>query len=496
MRNNRVLMIAVWMIMITAFLGSGACRTQKAADIPDAAIRDAVIRSLQDDDVVSPHRIDVQVLNGVVAFSGFVSSMLEKEQAVRVAESIKGVKAIIDHCRVRPVERTDEEIKQDIVQALKNNLVTATQALDITVQNSAVTITGTVGSWQEKEASINVVKSVQGIASLTEHVAIQYETERTEDEIVPEIKQRLAYDPYINEDLISVEIDNSTVTLHGTVGSRFEKKRIIARSYVYGVYDVVADRVTVYPRLNDPMKKKSYQQHVGDKDIRTALILAFSYDPYVDSGDITVSVADGVVRLSGTVEHRRSKHAAVKNAYNTLGVTRVTDEIAVRPPDLYTDTQITDTVTMLIRLDAILERFDLVVWSRNNNVYLNGTVDTFYEKKRAEQIADGVRGVVDVTNHINVDYTVNKTTDREIFDAIRWHLSWNPLVDGEEIDVTVEDATVLLSGSVSSWKERAAAVKSAFAGGAEQVKDRMVVMGWDASSVDNDYTVLDSHIYF
>jgi osmotically-inducible protein OsmY len=54
-------------------------------------------------------------------------------------------------------------------------------------------------------------------------------------------------------------------------------------------------------------------------------------NPYLDARDIIVSVRDGVVFLTGTVESRRSKKMAEQAIENILGVKDVQNQLQILP---------------------------------------------------------------------------------------------------------------------------------------------------------------------
>ena len=71
-------------------------------------------------------------------------------------------------------------------------------------------------------------------------------------------------------------------------------------------------------------------------------------------------------------------------------------------------------------------------------------------------------------------------TDWEIERNVRKALFRNPYVDSEDIDITVNEGVVQLTGTVKTWSEREQAEKSARQGGARSVdNDLAVVRGPD-----------------
>ena len=99
--------------MYTAFMPAGFSSAAWAAkeDITNADITRAVESALIIDPAVSSHLIDVSTKQGIVTLSGSVENLLCKEWAVKQAERVKGVQAVVANVKVNPVSRPDRSIR-------------------------------------------------------------------------------------------------------------------------------------------------------------------------------------------------------------------------------------------------------------------------------------------------------------------------------------------------------------------------------------------------
>jgi osmotically-inducible protein OsmY len=57
----------------------------------------------------------------------------------------------------------------------------------------------------------------------------------------------------------------------------------------------------------------------------------------------------------------------------------------------------------------------------------------------------------------------------------REELFWSPFVEGDEIDLRVENGAVTLYGTVDSWAEYNTVTNNAFEGGATRVNNNLIV---------------------
>ena len=88
-------------------------------------------------------------------------------------------------------------------------------------------------------------------------------------------------------------------------------------------------------------------------------------------------------------------------------------------------------------------------------VTLSGSVDSYYAKLEAEETAESVKGVLAVINDIDVKPLVRR--DNEIRADIISTLAIDPVTESYEIDVSVEDGVVTLTGEVVSFTEKSVA---------------------------------------
>lgn len=473
-----------------------------AAPPTDAEVRRAVSQSMVEDPGVFGYRIDASVSDGVVTLTGTVGNILAKDRAVRLAETIKGVRSVVDRIKIRTPEVTDRELRNDVVAALASDPATDSWELDVSVNDGFVALTGSVESLAEKELATTVAKGVQGVTAVSNNVEITYDPVRPPSEIEVEIESLLRWNALVDDSLIDVEVDGTEVILSGTVGSAAERREARSTAWGAGVHSVDTSGLEVRSWARDERFRSGKYEAKPDSQIAEAIRDALVVDPRVLSFDIDVGVENAVATLEGEVDNLKAKRAATRTARHTVGVRRVENLIRVRTDDL-TDKTLSANVRDALLRDPYIERYEIDVEAHNGEVFLYGTVDSSFEKAQADDVASRVEGVVDVNNNLVVsdeqdplaydpyigDYWFPFTyswhrqpreyntimTDLEIKEEIESELFWSPFVNSDDIEVTVKRGEARLTGTVDSWNEKWVARENAYEGGALFVDNRIVV---------------------
>jgi osmotically-inducible protein OsmY len=485
-------------------LGNGTVLVSRTDqfEITDGNISAKIDDELQRDPAVDVSSVEVSTTDGIVELSGEVDNLLAKERAARIAEAVKGVRAVVNRLQVKPPSRpADAELAKDIEQALLADSSTDSYAVDARVDNGVVTLTGSVDSHQQRRHTAIVVKQVRGVIDVDNRIRVDFTTTRPDSDIRRDIQHSLKWNRYVDDNLINVQVEDGQVTLSGTVGSAAERRNALHIAWVAGVSQVDGSALIVAHWARDAALRGDKYVSKSDEELREAVQGALLLDPRVDSPNIQVEAAGGTVVLRGSVASLRAKRAAEQDARRTVGVTRVVNRLEIQCSSS-TEDKIAAEIGKAFTRDPYLDRFDLTITVTDGTAHLAGTVDSPYEKHRADDVAANIQGVVDVKNEISVNYDAayvfdpyvdddlaagpgserlpkqtSDKTDEQIRDEIRSELWWSPFVDSDEVTVAVNGQVARLSGTVDSWSEREAAVKNAYDGG--------------AISVDNDLRVND-----
>jgi osmotically-inducible protein OsmY len=469
-----------------------------ATELTDQEITNAIDRELMFNSAVSSYLIDVETDEGIVALSGTVNNLRTKERAVQIAGAVKGVRGIVNEIDVEALSRSNITLENEVTDALLEDPATDSYEINVKADQGKVTLTGTVDSWQEKQLSGYVAKGVKGITELENNLIVDYKTDRSDIEIKQDIVQSLKNDVRIDHALIDVNVKDGEVTLSGKVGSVNERTLAVSESWVVGVSSVDSDEVeiTEWARAENLRKDKYIPK--SDEEIKDAVNDAFLYDPRVYSFNPEVSVFNGTVTLTGTVNNLKAKRAAEHDARNVVGVFNVNNYLKVRPVYVPEDYQLESDVEAAIDNNILFESWDVDVTASAGLVYLNGEVDSYFQKKQAEDIASKTKGVIAVENNLKVndtndyyydnyygwnsfyapgyiDVSDDYLTDFEIENRIQNQLWWSPYVNEDEVDVLVAGGTAVLTGTVETQREKLYAEVNALEGGADEVENNLIV---------------------
>jgi osmotically-inducible protein OsmY len=142
----------------------------------------------------------------------------------------------------------------------------------------------------------------------------------------------------------------------------------------------------------------------SDAEIRAAVLDELAWDCGVTAAGIDVTVSQGVVALTGTVPNEAERLAAEADAHHLHGVLDVVDEIEVRSADspLAIDTAIARAARRALIEDRVLPEAHIHVTVSHALLRLDGDVDCWGQRARAEQIMKQLAGVCGVVNAMEV----------------------------------------------------------------------------------------------
>ena len=202
---------------------------------------------------------------------------------------------------------------------------------------------------------------------------------------------------------------------------------------------------------------------------------AIKWEPLLNAAEIGVTVKDGMVTLTGTVDMYSKKEEAEKATKRVSGVKAVIEEIQVKSCDCEkrTDEEIAAEVLNALKWSWHIPNDKIQVKVEKGWVTLTGELDWNSQKDAARQVASNIVDVKWVTNNITIK---SETTAKVEKEDIENALKRNWTLENKNIRVSVADNKVTLNGTVHSWYQ----------------KDEASKIAWNAPgiyNVDNQLTV-------
>jgi osmotically-inducible protein OsmY len=197
----------------------------------------------------------------------------------------------------------------------------------------------------------------------------------------------------------------------------------------------------------------------SDATIREDVVFELKYDPKITSTDIAIAVKDGVVTLSGYASSYWEKDAAEKAAKRVYGVRGVANDIQVKLSLARTDPEIARDAVHELENHVSIPADKIKVTVKGGWVTLEGTVDWQYQKTLAESAVKKLKGVLGVTNNIEVKPRIAPS---EVKSKIEDALKRSAELDARRITVDVQGSVVKLYGTVRSYAEREEAERAAW----------------------------------
>jgi osmotically-inducible protein OsmY len=214
----------------------------------DKDLKQHVENALDWEPSVDAKDIGVSADQGVVTLRGTVRSYSEKLVAERVALRVYGVKAVANDLTVHVVsayQRTDTEIAQAAVSALKWNSVVPGERVTVTVKDGWIAVAGTLDWQYQKDAAVRAVRDLTGVKGVTNDIRVK-PTIKTGD-VRDKIEAAFKRSAEIDARRVNVTAQDGKVILSGNVHSWAERREAEGAAWAAPGVSQVDDRLTVVP---------------------------------------------------------------------------------------------------------------------------------------------------------------------------------------------------------------------------------------------------------
>ncbi len=167
--------------------------------------------------------VHVEVSEREINLSGTVEDYTAFNATEENAWNIKGVRKVRNDLTIQYPEDlilpTDSEIKANIENLLRWQSNIEAENITIKVNNRNVTITGTINALWKKNRLEEMIQGMSGVQEIHNELSVVPKQKFDDRTISDNIMNALRRHANIDEDLIDITVNNSNVTLSGTVSS-------------------------------------------------------------------------------------------------------------------------------------------------------------------------------------------------------------------------------------------------------------------------------------
>lgn len=216
----------------------------------DLRIKDDILDELDFEPSIDETDIGVIVKNGIVTLTGHVSNYSQKSAAESAAMRVEGVKAVVEEievCFPSIINKTDVEVAEEAINALKWNTIVPSEKVKVKVENGNVFLDGQLDWQYQKTSAKDAISSLLGVKSVVNRITLASPIKASE--VKSMIKKALERAARIDANNISVEAKDHEVILKGEVHSWVEKEEAYRAAYkVPGVW-TVKNHIIVTPYI-------------------------------------------------------------------------------------------------------------------------------------------------------------------------------------------------------------------------------------------------------
>jgi osmotically-inducible protein OsmY len=191
----------------------------------DIQIQKDVMEQLRWEPFLNASEIGVTVKNGIVTLSGHVDSLSKKLTAEYAAKKIAGVKAIAEDIQIGvspSFNKTDTEIAEAVLNALKWHSAVQEEKIKIKVENGIVRLEGEVEWDYQRTNARSAIENLAGVRSVLNLITVNPLI--TAADIENKISSAFHRSATIDSQRIAAEVKGSKVILRGKVRTIAEKE--------------------------------------------------------------------------------------------------------------------------------------------------------------------------------------------------------------------------------------------------------------------------------
>jgi osmotically-inducible protein OsmY len=138
----------------------------------DADTEAAVLDALIADEEVHAGDVEVDVDEGAVTLRGLVEVPSQRDRAERIVMAVPGVASVENQLRVWLTVSADD-VADRVTDAIGRDAIVGADAITVAVVDNDVTLTGTVGSAEHRDAALEAAAGAPGVASVHDALTVR-----------------------------------------------------------------------------------------------------------------------------------------------------------------------------------------------------------------------------------------------------------------------------------------------------------------------------------
>ena len=191
----------------------------------DAQIQKDIMEELKWEPFLHASEIGVSVKHGVATLSGQVDSYSKKISAENAAKKVAGVKAIAEEIQigVSPAfKKTDSEIAEAVLNALKWHTAVQEEKINIKVEDGTIRLEGEVDWEYQRSNAKTAIENLVGVKSVLNFITVK--PKASAEDVKQKIASAFHRSATLDAEKITTEVVGTTVILRGKVRSVAEKE--------------------------------------------------------------------------------------------------------------------------------------------------------------------------------------------------------------------------------------------------------------------------------
>jgi osmotically-inducible protein OsmY len=217
------------------------------------------------------------------------------------------------------VEKTDSELKTDVLSELKYEPSVTVTDVGFLVKDGTVTLNGYATSYFEKQEAVRAVKRISGVKAIADDIEVKLpgSLHRTDGDIATAATSQIEWLTTIPTETVGVTVSKGWITLDGEVEWWYQKNAAAqVVQHLAGVKGV-SNMISIKPRLTAA-------------EVQTDIKSAFERNALLDANKVQVEISGSNVILRGKVRNYAEQEEAERVAWAAPGVLSVANHLTVK----------------------------------------------------------------------------------------------------------------------------------------------------------------------